>query len=246
MILMVLCFATMNYTFVASLTLTSAANSIFLQYTAPLWMTLASYLLLGEGVDRRTVVAITGCLAGVAIIVVGNREASSHEQWGLLLGLAAGFFYAGVAVSLRYLREHDPRWLAFLNHFVAGTSLLLVNGIGYGMGTISGEVFALPNEPIKMAALLLFGILQMGLPYVLFARGLASITAQEAGILTLIEPVLTPIWAFLMAGDLPTGPTLLGGIVLLAALAVRYIPIGGRTISKSNGKEHADVPPQDP
>jgi drug/metabolite transporter (DMT)-like permease len=224
MILMVICFATMNYTFVASLTLTSSANSIFLQYTAPLWMTLGSYLLLKEEVDRRTVVAVSGCLAGVFIIVAGNREASSNEQWGMALGLAAGLFYAGVAVSLRFLREHDPCWLAFLNHFGAGFSLLLINLVGVGFGQISPDIFALPSEPTKMLALLAFGIFQMGLPYVLFARGLTGISPQEAGILTLIEPVLTPIWAFLIAGDIPTRPTMIGGAVLLVTLATRYLP----------------------
>lgn len=224
MILMMICFATMNYTFVASLTMTSSANSIFLQYTSPLWIALGGWILLSEPLDRRTILAVSGSLIGVLIIVATNRQASDHEQWGMALGLASGIFYAGAALSLRFLRGHDPRWLAFLNHFGAGVSLLVVNSIGVAGGWINPDAFTVPADPIKLLVLIAFGILQMGLPYVLFARGLSLITAQEAGILTLIEPVLNPIWAFLIARDIPSLGTLAGGAVLLLSLLGRYLP----------------------
>ncbi|MBY0588687.1 DMT family transporter [bacterium] len=226
MIVMMICFSMMNYTFVASLTLTSSANSVFLQYTSPLWIALGGLAFLGEPLDRKSLVAVSGSLIGVVIIVATNRQVSAGEQWGMILGLTSGIFYAGAALSLRFLRDHDPRWLAFLNHLGAGTSLLIVNMIGVSQGWISPEVFYLPTEPTRLAVLIAFGILQMGLPYVLFARGLSVVPAKEAGILTLIEPVLNPIWAFLIARDLPTSGTLVGGAILLTSLLWQYWPLG--------------------
>ena len=226
---MMIAFALMNYAFIASMTFTTAANTIFLQYTAPFWMTLASVLLLKEQMDRRQFWAMAGSLTGVAVILIGNHATSRGEQWGLALGLASGVFYAAVAVFLRHLRAHDPLWLTTINHLAAFVGLavgqLLI--IGTGRGDLADLVF--PSEPSQKALLVMFGVVQMGIPYLLFGIGLRAVSAQEAGILTLVEPLMNPIWTYLMAGEVPSAPTLVGGGILLAALAVRYVPLRRNT-----------------
>ena len=77
-----------------------------------------------------------------------------------------------------------------------------------------------------MAVLFLFGAVQMALPYWLVARGLRAVSPQEAGTLTLLEPLLNPIWAYLVAGEEPSSFTLAGGLFVLGALAWRYWPSG--------------------
>jgi drug/metabolite transporter (DMT)-like permease len=81
------------------------------------------------------------------------------------------------------------------------------------------------TDPTKWFVLILFGVAQMGIPYVLFGIGLKTVSPQEAGILTLIEPVLNPLWAYASVGEVPSAPTAIGGGVLLTVLGLRYLPI---------------------
>src|SRR5205807_2150316 len=109
MALMAGCFATMNALFVSALTLGTAANAILLQYTAPIWMYLASVWWLGEPADRRSSAALVWGLLGVAVIVWGGWQDAQLPIVATALG--SGFAYAGVMVCLRVLRDASPRWL---------------------------------------------------------------------------------------------------------------------------------------
>ena len=73
--------------------------------------------------------------------------------------------------------------------------------------------------------LLAFGVIQMALPYVLFARGLREVGTAEAGLIALVEPILNPIWVVLVVGERPAIPTLIGGLLLLSGVAYRYWPM---------------------
>jgi drug/metabolite transporter (DMT)-like permease len=204
------CFAAMNVLFVFAMALGTAANAILLQYTAPLWMYLASVWWLGEAADRRSLAALLMALAGVGVILVGGWQ---EAQLGVVaLGLGSGLTYAGVMVCLRVLRGASPQWLTVLNHVVA--ALVLVP-----------FVWHLPApSPGQLGVLLVYGVVQTALPYMLVARGLRSVSPQEAGAITLVEPLVNPLWAFLVSGERPGAATLAGGAVILGALAWRYRP----------------------
>ena len=75
----------------------------------------------------------------------------------------------------------------------------------------------------QFGGLAIYGGLQMAIPYVLFSRGLTVVTPQEAGIITLLEPVLNPILTYLAVGEVPTASTIAGGLVILCGIAVRYL-----------------------
>lgn len=211
-------FASMNILLICSMTRTSAANAILLQYTAPIWMFVASVTLLGERADRRNLAALVLGMAGVGVIVVafwGGTEAS-----GVLMGLGAGVSYGGVVVCLRVLRDHDPFVLVALNH---GVSALVVLPWIAGQGSVP--------DAGQLATLFAFGTLQMAVPYVLFSRGMRTVSPQEAGVITLIEPIINPVWVLLLWHEPVALATVIGGAFILAGLAVRYIPWGraGRT-----------------
>lgn len=210
MLVMVASFAVMNRLFVYALAEGTAANAILLQYTAPLWMYLASVWLLGEPPDRRSRTALAVGLFGVAVIVGGGW--GSERPSVVAAGLASGVAYAGVVLCLRVLRAASSRWLTLQNHLVGGLVLLPL--------AWSGPQPTLP----QLGVLFLFGALQMGLPYWLVARGLRSVSPQEAGAITLLEPILNPLWAYLVAGETPTPATAAGGAFILGALAWRYWP----------------------
>jgi drug/metabolite transporter (DMT)-like permease len=188
----------------------TAANAILLQYTAPMWVVLASVWWLGERADLRSLAASAVGLIGIGIIVVDGWQS---EQLGVIaLGLGSGVTYAGVLTFLRFLRDASPRWLTMLNHLGAALALLpwLVQ-------------WPLPS-PGQLGVLVVFGVFQMGIPYWFMARGLQAVSAQEAGTITLLEPLLNPLWAYLISGEEPSRMTLLGGAFILGALAWRYWP----------------------
>ncbi|MFO0846492.1 MAG: DMT family transporter [Gemmataceae bacterium] len=207
-----LAFAAMNAMFIGAMALGSAANAILLQYTAPLWLYLAGVAFLGEPVERRGAVSLLIGLAGIAVIVWGGWQ--GEQAVIVLLGLGSGLGYALVLLGLRLQRDASPVWLTAVNH-LTGAVVLLPFVWHLGLPT-----------PRQVAWLALFGTVQMGLPYLLMARGLKTVRPSEAGTLTLLEPILNPLWAYLVAPEKerPTVHILLGGLCILGALAYRYWP----------------------
>ncbi len=218
---MLLFFVCMNATFISAMALGKAANTILLQYSAPLWMYLASVLWLGEMPDRRSACSMLLGMAGIGIIVAGGWQ--QGELLVIGIALASGFFYAGVTIFLRLLRDLPSGWLTVWNHLLGGLMLLPL-------------VLTLrPPTAGQFVVLVLFGALQMGLAYYLMARGLRQVSAQEAGTLTLLEPLLNPVWAYLVspATEVPHPLTFVGGAIILGALAWRYWPTSARTVSEA-------------
>jgi drug/metabolite transporter (DMT)-like permease len=210
MLVMVACFTIMSVTFVRAMSETTAANAVVLQYTAPMWMVLASVWLLGEHADRRSLLAVAISLVGIAIIVGGGWNSGELPIVGV--ALVSGIAYAGVMVCLRVLRDASARWLTVLNHLASG--LLMAPFVVY-----------LPRPSLEqLVCLFLFGALQMAIPYWLVARGLRTVSPQEAGTITLLEPLVNPIWAYLVSGEVPKEYTVIGGALILAALVWRYWP----------------------
>lgn len=217
MIPLVLAFGAMVGLYIAAIKATSAANAIFLQCTATFWLVPAGALILGERPDRRAVAGIGLATVGI-VMIVGFGYDPNHpgERFGILLGLASGLCYATVVLGLRALRTVDPVWLSVVNNL--GGSLALAAFV-----LAMGWPLEVP-KPGEFAALAVFGVVQMALPYVFFARGLRSLGAADAGLIALLEPVLNPIWVVLFHGERPEVWTVVGGAFLLGGILVRYVP----------------------
>jgi drug/metabolite transporter (DMT)-like permease len=241
MIGMVICFTAMSLLFITSMTLTTAANTILLQYTAPVWMTLASVVVLKEPVERRSVAAVLGSLIGIAVLLAGQGDADAGHRWGIVFGLASGVAFAGVAVFLRALRDHDSLWLAVVNHLSAGVLLTAALLVQYVASEEKSRPRIAPTGR-EVAVLAVFGSGQMALPYVLFGRGLQGVSPQEAGVLSLLEPLLNPLWTYLAAGEKPAPATLIGGAILIAALFLRYWPSRGGAARRMGGRPTSHQP----
>src|SRR5262249_40544494 len=127
----------------------------------------------------------------------------------------SGLAYAGVLICLRVLRGVSSRWLTVWNHLWGG--LVLAPFL----------VLLQPPTLSQFVVLFLYGSLQMGLAYWLVARGLRVATPQEAGTIMLLEPILNPLWAYLVSPktEAPDVWTLVGGAVIVGALAYRYWPV---------------------
>ena len=217
-------FALMNYTYLTAMAKGSAANAIWLQFTAPIWVLVAGVLLFGEKATRRDLWLVAFSAAGVGVILFYESRGKSLEA--VLWGLASGLFYAGVVLSLRNLRSMDATWLAAVNHTV--TAAVLAPLALAPLWQESASSVPLPGG-IQWLLLAGFGILQMGVPYVLFTRGLRSIPAHEGANIGLLEPLLVPVWVYLAWGDPPAWWTLVGGGLILVGLLLRYVRWPTRT-----------------
>ncbi len=207
-------FAAMNVLFLTAMTLTTAAAAVFLQYTATPWSFLLGLVILGETWRRGNVVAVGLAMAGIAIIVATTDGQSSL---GNLLAVASGLAFAAVIISLRHLRQESPVFLVLVNQ--AASCLVLLPWLAWHPPSLSLDQWLL------LAA---FGIVQMSIPYLLFARGLKSVPAQEAALIVLLEPVLTPVWVGLLGWEFAPATTWLGGALIVGGLLLRYTVFSGQ------------------
>ena len=210
---MVAVFALMNWTYLNGMVYCEASLAIWLQYTAPAWVFLFSWLFWKEKPKTKNWILLAFAAVGVCIILQAELAGASFK--GVQFGLASGVFFAGVVVCLRGLRDIDAAWVVFLNHAV--TAVL------FSPSAIANEAcWPTGSQWIYLA---MFGMFQIGLPYVLFARGLKSISSHEASGLSLLEPVLVPLWVFIAwrtASDYqyPAVTTLIGAAMILIGLII--------------------------
>jgi len=206
----VISFAGMNLLFVTAMTRTTAAAAIFLQYTSTAWAFVFSIFILRERADRPNLLALACALAGLGWIVAGDWNTAYFA--GNCLALGSGVCYAGVIISLKLLRDEDSAWLVALCHAAAGLLLLPL------VATRS-----LSLSPLQWSLIGLFGVVQMGLPYVIFASALRRVPIQDAALLTLLEPILNPLWVYLLWGE-PVGfGTWIGGGLIVGGLVLRSL-----------------------
>jgi drug/metabolite transporter (DMT)-like permease len=212
-----LIFGAMTGCYLGAVKTTTAANAIYLQCTATFWVVPLGILFLGERPDRRAAVGIGLAMLGIGLIVGWGYDGRPEEWKGIAMGLASGLSFAAVATGMRGLRDLDSIWLSSVFNLLGAVALglwIVLSRRGLGLPTAT-----------QGFALVVFGVIQMALPYVLFARGLRDIGTAEAGLIGLIEPILNPVWVFLVVGERPTLPTLIGGLLLLNGVAYRYWPL---------------------
>lgn len=210
--------------------LTTAANAIFLQDTAPLWVLVLSLWLLGERPQRSALWSVPVFALGLCLFFVD--ELSPGQLAGNLVALASGVAFAFCIVGLR--RAHVPRSEpgdARRSHEPAddagdrsASSASLITG--NAMAALVTLPFWFSGPAPRGADLLILvylGVFQLGLAYVCFARGMAQTSALEASLLALLEPVLNPIWTFLVVGERPGTWALLGAAIILIATVWRTL-----------------------
>ena len=194
--------------FVLATKLTTAANAIFIQDAAPLWVLLLSTWLLREVPTRGELLSVPVYALGLGLFFLD--ELAAGQLAGNLVALSSGVAFALCIVGLRRLRGEGPAALAWGNALAAAIALPL-----WGTG-------ASPTA-LDVGLVLYIGVFQLGLSYLLFTRGLQKTPAVEAALLILLEPVLNPVWTFLVMGERPGPWAMAGGAVVLAATVWRTL-----------------------
>jgi drug/metabolite transporter (DMT)-like permease len=195
--------------FVSANKITTAANAIALQYTAPMFVFMIVHFLFGEKITGASWISLVSGMLGIAVICAGS--AGQPDAAGVMIALLSGLLFSIYMVSLRFLKQFNPGTLTFLNNLVCCLILLPLVGSELSLSLKEGWIVAV------------MGVVQLGIPYWLFSKGLEQISVQEASLIVLIEPVLNPIWVALIVGELPSGATLVGGLCIVGSLAFRYL-----------------------
>ena len=194
--------------FVAATKLTTAGNAILLQYTAPLYVALLSGWLLREPIRWFDGVTIAAVLAGMALFFFDRL--SPGGMAGNMLAICSGIAYACLIVALRGQKDASPAGSAILGNLLTALVCLpwMVKAAPAGGDWIG---------------LLLLGVFQIGISYACYVVAIRNVTAMEAVLIPVIEPILNPLWTLLWMGE-RLGPwAIWGGIVVLLAVLFRGI-----------------------
>ncbi|MCX7617173.1 DMT family transporter [Tepidiforma sp.] len=200
--------------FVAATKLTTAANAIFLQYTAPVYLLFAGPLFLRERVTRLDAATVAAAFAGMSLFFVGRLEGDALG--GNLLAAASGVTLAAMFLLLRAPGcTPETRPLAML----LGNGLLVVSLAPVNLAR--GELDIFTPGLRDLAGLLFLGVVQIGFAYLLFGYAMRTVGALEASLIGMLEPVLNPVWVYLVLGETPGWWAVLGGAVIIAAVSFR-------------------------
>jgi len=196
--------------FVVATRLTAAANAIFLVYTAPLYVALLSAWVLREPIRGFDWLTILLTLIGMGCFCF--EQLSSAGWAGNLCALGSGLALAWLVVCLRKQAAASP-----LTTLLLANVLVAVTGVPF--------MFAAMPDPVSWGALLFAGVVQLGVPTVLYCKAIPHVRAIEAVLIPVIEPVLNPFWVFLLVDEVPSGWALLGGAIVLGAVTARGLAL---------------------
>jgi drug/metabolite transporter (DMT)-like permease len=196
-------YASMAITFVFATRLTTSANAVLLQYTAPIYVAILGSFILRERAILKDWITIAITFLGVTLFFI-----DSFSLGGLLgnaLAIVSGFCFALFIVCSRQQKEGSPMETILLgNIFTAVICFPFVISTAYDMTSIIGVVS--------------LGIIQFGVPYVLYGIAIKHVRALDAVMIAVIEPILNPVWVLIFLGEKPGRWAILGGIIVLAAV----------------------------
>jgi len=194
--------------FVAATKLTTAANAIFLQYTAPVFLLVLEPWSFKLPFHRNDLWAVAACLGGLALFFVGHLEAGG--MLGNLLGIASGLCLALFTLLLKWARIRHPGQSPY-SQVVAGNLLVALICLPLVLPSLR-------LTPGQALGLLFLGVFQIGIGWMLFAAGNRHLSATAGMITCMLEAVFNPVWVFLGLGERPSGYALLGGAVVLGTV----------------------------
>jgi drug/metabolite transporter (DMT)-like permease len=194
--------------FVSATKLTTAANAILLQYTAPVYTALFAWRFLGERtswVDWATIAVVFG---GVTLFFLDDLSRGGYI--GNILALLAGVAHAWLGLFLRKQKDASP-----YESIMLGNMLTAVIGLPFMFGASLGI--------LDCTGLALLGVFQLGFSYILYAYAIKRVRALDAMLIFMIEPILSPIWVFLVVGESPGRWAIVGGAVVIISVTIRAI-----------------------
>ena len=206
-------YAVLLILFVLATKATTAANAIFLQYTAPVYLLILEPVIYKEKFRSRDLITVAVCLGGMALFFVGQLR--PQDVAGNVMALASGLCFALYFLLLRHPRAREVNRASSV---IYGNTLAVIMTAPWGFATLTSIT---GHDMIGVAYL---GIIQLGVAYTFFTLGMArGVRSLDAGIICYVEPVLNPVWVFFVLGEQPSKWALLGGSIIIAAVIVHML-----------------------
>lgn len=203
-------YAALLLLFVLATKETTAANAIFLQYTAPLYVLVLEPIFYKEKFRQRDLITVIFCVIGMSLFFVGKLR--PQDVTGNLLALASGVCFASYFLLLRHPRARDVNRASSV---IYGNLLVVLIAAPAGLQALSHITL---HDTLSVVYL---GVVQIGIAYTLFTLGMSrGIRSLDAGIVGYIEPVLNPVWVFLVIGERPSKWALIGGAIIVGAVVM--------------------------
>ena len=254
-------YATLLFLFVWATKKTTAANAIFLQYTAPIYILVLAPFVIGEKFHWRDLVTVLFCIGGMSLFFVGKLEIADYQ--GNIAALFSGVFLGLYIMLLKHPRAGGQSNLTGPQgnaEFVGSDTSMVgakdsafraphpaLNSSNPTIAVIYGNfllaVLSFPSGiaaapvmvPLDWAAVTFLGIIQIGVSYVLFIKGVTGGTRPlDASIIGFIEPLLNPVWVFLIIGERPSRFAVLGGVIIISTVCVHTLLQYRRTSRRRN------------
>ena len=221
-------------TYVFGNKLTYAANVIFLEYTSPVWVILLSSILLGEKNRKIDYITFGGIVIGMLLFFADglfekhNGEFEDTALIGNLFGILSGIFYAGTTLFQRKQQmlaaekiRQNPE-VVEARHDTSRDAFMLSQLItaAFGLPFVFLMKGGIPDSR-SLLFLFLLGLLQMGIPNIMYSIGIKKVTALSASLITMIEPLMNPVWVFIFVQEIPTAKCILGGVIILGFIILR-------------------------
>jgi drug/metabolite transporter (DMT)-like permease len=194
--------------FVVSTSLTSAANAILLEYTSPIVVAILAWLILKEHLHFYDGIAIVGVGVGMWFLMSGDL--SGGHFIGNLVGVGTSLCYGIFVICLRMQKDESPYETVFL-----GNIFTFLIGVPF--------YFIAPPTFTGMLPIIFLGVFQIAIPYLLLTYASKHARAIDISLLTILEPLLNPVWVFLVTGEKPGANAIIGGIILLGVVVMKSI-----------------------
>jgi len=202
-------YAALIILFVLATKLTTAANAIFLQYTAPVYVLLLEPVFYKEKFRGRDFITVALCLGGMTLFFVGKLR--PQDVSGNLLALASGVAFALFVLLMRHSKARDVNRASSA---IYGNLIAVAICTPWFLGAAKRGISA-----TDFACIAYLGIVQIGFAYLLFTLAMArGVRSLDAGIIGYIEPVLNPVWVFLFIGERPSGWAMIGGLIIVTSV----------------------------
>lgn len=204
--------------YVIAMKTTTAANAIFLQSTAPIYVLIFEPLLNKTRYERSNIVTIIICFLGMILFFLGDLTPGQLEGniFGLMSGVLFAAFFLGMKRNDKRYQQSSIFWGNILVAIICLPFLFSIEELNFSQ--------------LWMVSFL--GVFQIAIAYAFFSYGLRKVIAVEASIISMIEPVLTPVWVFVGYGEVPATTAIIGGIIILTAISIRTLQMGKALFSR--------------
>jgi len=206
-------YAVLLILFVSATKATTAANAIFLQYTSSVYLLILEPLIYKEKFRSRDLVTVLVCVGGMSLFFMG--QVRTQDVKGNIFALLSGLCFAMYFLLLRHPRA---RQVNRASSVIYGNTLAVILTAPWGLAAIS------VMTRLDLIGAIYLGVVQLGISYTLFTVGMArGVRSLDAGIVCYVEPLLNPLWVFLILGEKPSAWALLGGAIIIAAVITHML-----------------------